>query len=276
MSPKSGLLSAVAVSLLVLTGCQKITPVSGASVAATVNGTPVSNNVVDQIAQQKGDPAQAADPAVRKEIVEQLALQMLLADEGVKAGVAKQPDVADQLEFTRQSILAKAFVQDYVKRSTPSDAALKAEYDKVAARMGGVEYRARHILVETEADARDIIAKVKKDPKQFEVLAKLKSRDPGSKDNGGELGWFDARSMVPEFGNAVTKLENGQVTNDPVQTRFGFHVIQREESRERAAPPFEQVKPMLQQQASQDSLKKLLEDMKAKADIRMSAPAAAK
>jgi len=121
--------------------------------------------------------------------------------------------------------------------------------------------------VEKESEAKDIIAKLKKDPKAFEKLAKEKSKDPGSKANGGDLGWFDVRSMVPEFSAAVTKLEKGKTTTEPVKTQFGYHVIQLEDSRPMQAPPFEQVKTGLTQQVQQQELKKMLDDIKAKAKI---------
>jgi peptidyl-prolyl cis-trans isomerase C len=274
MSLKTGILMAVTASLLTLSGCQKIVPPSSASVAATVNGAPISESIVEQIVSQKADPAQAGNPAFRQEIIEQLAMQVILSQEAVKSGLDRKPEVADQVEFTRQSILAKAFVQDYFKNHPVTDEALKAEYEKIAGRMGGTEYRARHILVASEDEARDVIARLKKNPKSFEALAKEKSRDPGSKENGGELGWFDPRNVVPEFGEAVAKLANGQFTEEPVKTRFGYHVILLEESRQKQAPEFEQVKPMLQQQAAQESLKKLIEDLKAKAKIEVSQAAA--
>lgn len=275
MSLKTGILMAVTASVLALSGCQKIVPPSSTSVAATVNGVPISESIVDQIVSQKGDPGQAGNPAVRQEIIEQLALQTVLSQEAVKSGLDRKPEVADQIEFTRQSILAKAFVQDYFRSHPVTDEALKAEYEKIAGRMGGTEYRARHILVANEDEARDVVARLKKDPKTFEALAREKSRDPGSKENGGELGWFDPRSVVPEFGEAVAKLANGQFTEEPVKTRFGYHVILLEESRQKQAPEFEQVKPMLQQQVAQENLKKLLDDLKAKAKIEVSQAAAA-
>jgi peptidyl-prolyl cis-trans isomerase C len=279
MSFKTGILLAVATSVLALSGCQKITPSTGAGagagVAATVNGVPISDSLVDLIVNQQAASGQRAGPGMRREIVEQLAMQVILAQEAVKSGLSKTPEVADQVEFTRQSILAKAFVQNYFKSNPVGDDALKAEYEKIKARMGGTEYRARHILVETDAEARDVIVKLKKNPKSFEALAKEKSKDPGSRENGGELGWFDPRNMVPEFGAAVAKLTVAQFTEEPVKSQFGYHVILLEESRQKEAPPFEQVKPMLQQQAAQESLKKLLEDLRAKATIEITPTAAA-
>jgi peptidyl-prolyl cis-trans isomerase C len=168
-------------------------------------------------------------------------------------------------------------VQDFIKSNPVSDESLKAEYERIKSTITGTEYKARHILVEKEAEAGDIIARLKKDPGAFAKLAAEKSKDPGSKANGGDLGWFDPRGMVPEFGAAVSKLEKGKITETPVKTQFGYHVIQLEDSRPVAAPPFDEVKPEIAQQLGQQNLKKQLDDLKAKAKIEMvEAPAAAK
>ena len=275
MSIKSRILLASAASLLTLSACNADEPAKTTAtpakdgIAATVNGTPISKNRVDLLVKQRAGAGQADNPETRKAIIDQLALQFIVAQEAAKKGLDKSPEVLDQLELTKQSILAQAFVQDYVKNTPVSDDLLKAEYDKIKAQMTGTEYKARHILVEKEAEAKDVIAKLKKDAKLFEKLAKEKSKDPGSKGNGGDLGWFDTRSMVPEFSAAVAKLEKGKFTNEPVKTQFGYHVIMLEDSRPMQAPPFEQVKPALTQQVQQQSLKKLVEDLKAKAKIEI-------
>ena len=165
-----------------------------------------------------------------------------------------------------------------MKNSAASEEMLKAEYEKIKATITGTEYRARHILVEKEAEAKDIIAKLKKDPGLFEKLAMEKSKDTGSKVKGGELGWFDLSRMVPEFGAAASKLEKGAITQEPVKTQFGYHVIQLEDTRPIEAPPFEDVKPQLAQHLQQQSVQKQMEELKAKAKIEMAgapAPAAA-
>jgi peptidyl-prolyl cis-trans isomerase C len=167
--------------------------------------------------------------------------------------------------------LANAFVQDYTKNNPVSDDILKAEYDKIKAQMSGTEYKARHILVDKEAEAKHIIAKLKKNAKQFDSLAKEYSKDPGSKDKGGDLGWFDPRGMVPEFGAAVAKLQKGKFTLEPVKTQFGYHVILLEDSRTKQAPTFEQVKPQLAKNVQEQNLKKLIDDMMAKAKIEITA-----
>jgi peptidyl-prolyl cis-trans isomerase C len=188
----------------------------------------------------------------------------------------KLPEVADKLELSRQSILVDTFVQDYLKNNPVSDDMLKAEYEKFKAQAAGTEYKARHILVENEADAKDIIAKLKKNPKAFDALAKDKSKDTGSKGKGGDLGWFDPRGMVPEFGTAVTQLAKGKFSEEPVKSQFGYHVILLEDSRPKNPPALDQIKTELSQQVQQQNLKKYFDDLKAKAKIDIAqAPAAA-
>ncbi|NTV86774.1 MAG: hypothetical protein HGA21_08535 [Burkholderiaceae bacterium] len=152
---------------------------------------------------------------------------------------------------------------------------MKAEYERIKATITGTEYKARHILVEKESEAKEIIAKLKKDSSAFAKLAMEKSKDTGSKVRGGELGWFDVSRMVPEFGAAVSKLEKGAITQEPVKTQFGYHVIQLEDSKPVEAPPFDDVKGTLSQQLAQQNLKKQLDDLKGKAKIEIAgAPAA--
>jgi peptidyl-prolyl cis-trans isomerase C len=280
MAFKAGFLAVAVASLTLLSGCNsgdttKISTASGGPIAATVNGTSISQSRVDLMVKQGVAQGQADNADLRKEIVDHLAMQLLLSEEAIKKGLDKKPEVSDQLELVHQSILANAYVQDYLKSNPVSDEMLKAEYEKIK-NSAGTEYKARHILVKSEAEAKDIIAKLKKNPKAFDALAKEKSMDPGSKDKGGELGWFDPRGMVPEFGTAVAQLEKGNFTQEPVKSQFGYHVILLEDSRPLTPPPFEQVKPMLQQQMVQANLGKLLDDMKAKAKIEITPPAAAK
>ncbi len=282
MFKKSQILLAGAACLLTLSACNDKGAAKGKepatakeSIAATVNGTTINQNRVELLAKQRSSQGQPDSPEARKEIVDHLALQLALAQEAGKKGLDKNPDVIDQLDLTKQSILANAYVQDYLTTHPVTDEMLKAEYEKAKTQMAGTEYKARHILVEKESDAKDIITKLKKSPKVFEALAKEQSKDTGSKVNGGDLGWFDARGMVPEFGAAVAKLEKSKFTEEPIKTQFGYHVILLEDSRVKQAPPFEQVKAGLTQQAQQQSLKKFLDDTKSKAKIEIAQTPAA-
>jgi peptidyl-prolyl cis-trans isomerase C len=280
-SIRNGILAAGAASIFALGACSADKATDSAAAAskgpavATVNGKAISKSRVDMIVEQGARSGRPDTPETRKAIIDQLALQTVVADEAVKKGLDKSPAVAEQIDAVRQSILANAYVQDFIKSNPVSDESLKAEYERIKGTITGTEYKARHILVEKEAEARDIIARLKKDPGSFAKLAAEKSKDPGSKANGGDLGWFDPRGMVPEFGAAVSKLEKGKITDTPVKTQFGYHVIQLEDSKPVEAPPFDAVKPELAQQLGQQNLKKQLDDLKAKAKIEIvEAPAA--
>jgi len=246
--------------------------------AATVNGTAISQRTVDMIAKQGAASGRPDTPETRKSIIDQLALQMVVAEEAIKKGLDKTPEVAEQIDAVKQSVLAKAYVQDFIKNSPVTDETVKAEYDRIKATITGTEYKARHILVEKESEARDIIGRLRKEPGAFAKLAMEKSKDQGSKANGGDLGWFDLSRMVPEFGAAVSKLDKGKFTQEPIKTQFGYHVILLEDSKPIEAPPLEEVKPQLTQQLQQQNLKKQLDALKAGAKIEVvgaSAPATA-
>ena len=275
---KFATLLAVTASALVLGACspKPSDPAATGPAAATVNGKPISQRTIDMIVKQGGAAGHADSPEARKSIIDQLALQMVVAEEAVKKGLDKSPEVLDRISSLRQSVLANAYVEDFIKSNPISEDALKAEYERIKASISGTEYMARHILVDKESEAKDIIARLKKDPAQFPKLAMEKSKDQGSKARGGELGWFDPRRMVPEFSAAVAKLEKGKFTEVPVKSQFGYHVILLEDSRAIEAPPLEQVKAQLSQQLQQQGVKKQLDALKAAAKIEIvdAAPAA--
>ena len=283
MSIKSRVVLGSASALFALSACNDKDKAASASapasaaaeskeaVAATVNGTPISKKQLDQIMQQQAAQGMPDNPETRKMVIDQLAMQILVAQEATNKGLDKVAEVKEQLDMARLSILANSYVKDYMKTATVSDEALKAEYDKFKTTAGGTEFKARHILVASEEEAKDIIAKIKKDVKAFDGLAKAKSQDPGSKGKGGDLGWFNPRSMVPEFGEAVAKLEKGKFTETPVKSQFGYHVIILDDSRPLAVPALDDVKAPLTQQLQQQNLKKTFDDLKAKAKIEITA-----
>ena len=279
---KCGILLASVASLLAIGACsadkdaKPAVQAPAGPAAATVNGTPITQKAVDMMAKQGAASGRPDTPEVRKAILEQLTLQAIAAQEAVKKGLDKTPEVTEQIDAVRQSLLANAYVQDFVKNNPVTEDMLKAEYDRIKAGATGTEYKARHILVEKEAEARDIIARLRKDPRSFEKLAMEKSKDPGSKARGGDLGWLDVRRMVPEFGGALSKLEKGKFTTEPVKTQYGYHVILLEDTRPIAAPPLDDVKPQLSQQMQQQSVMKQLETLKAASKIEIvGAPAPA-
>lgn len=274
---QSGILLASAASLLALGACDRATDAGPKSPAAvTVNGTAISQRTIDMVARQNAGAGRPDTPETRRFIVDQLALQLVVAEEAVRKGLDKTPEIAEQIDAMKQSVLANAYVKDFIKNNPVSDDMVKAEYERIKATVTGMEYRGRHILVEKEAEAKEIIARLRKEPRAFAKLAMEKSRDTGSGPRGGDLGWFDAKGMVPEFGAALGKLEKGKFTQEPVRTQFGYHVILLEDSRPVEAPPIEEVKAQLSQQLQEQNLKKQFDALKAKARIEVSsAPAPA-
>ena len=277
---KSGVLLASAISLLVLGACgggkDKAAAAPTGKTEVTVNGAAITDGTIDLVAKQRDGSGRPATPESRQAIVDSLVLQTVVAQEAAKQGLDKTPEFVDQMEAIRLSALANAYVEDYVKKNPVTDDMLKAEYERIKATTAGTEYKARHILVETEAEAKAIIATLKKTPSAFEKLAKEKSKDAGSKPTGGDLGWFDPKRMVPEFSAALSKLEKGKFTEEPVKTQFGYHVILLEDSRPVEAPPMEAVKPQLSQQLMQQNVKKQLDTLKAAAKVEVvGAPASA-
>lgn len=243
--------------------------VSSDDVAATVNGVPISEKLLGSMLKQRSDLGRPADAATRTAYLERLILQLAAAQEAEKKGIDKAPEIAAKIELSRQSILVQGLVEDYFKNNPVTDNEIKAEYEKNNAEEGGTEYRARHILVDAEAGAKDIIAKLKRNPKAFDALALEKSKDSGTKARGGDLGWFVPKKVVPEFGAAVVKLEKGKFTQEPVKTMFGYHVILLEDSRPRATEPIEQYRGRVKPQIEQQKVQKVLDELKAKAKVEI-------
>src|SRR5574340_131174 len=233
--------------------------------AAMVNGVSIPQARIDLRVKAAASQGQQDSPELRKAIREDMINVELMAQEAAKLGLDKNTDIVQQLELARQSVLAGAFVQDYAKNHPISDDQLNQEYDKLKAKLGNKEYNVRHILVETEPEAKDIIAQLGKKAK-FEKLA-AKSKDAGSAQRGGELGWAVPGNFVPEFANAMLNLKKGEYTKEPVQSQFGWHVIKLEDTRDLKVPPFEEVKPQLQQRLQQQAIKKAIDDLRAKAKI---------
>jgi peptidyl-prolyl cis-trans isomerase C len=231
----------------------------------TVNGVPVSQSFADIfIAEQTAKGAQDT-PDLKNAVREELIRRELLVQEAKKAGLDKKPDVAAQAEAARQAFYVRAYIQEYIKKNPISDASLKSDYDKIKAQLGSTEYKASHILVKDEAEAKTIIENLKKGDK-FEELAK-QSIDPGSKDSGGDLGWASPGNFVKPFSDALTGLEKGKYSETPVKSEFGYHVIKLEDSRPLNAPAFEEMKPRLLQQAQSQQITTMVEALRAKAKV---------
>ena len=231
----------------------------------TVNGVAVSQNTANIfIAEQKAQGAPDT-PEVKNALRERLIQRELLIQEAKKAGLEKKPEISAQAEAARQNVYVNAYLQDYVKKNPISDAQLKAQYETIKAQLGNTEYKARHILVVAEADAKAIIENLKKGAK-FDELAK-QSIDPGSKDKGGELDWASAGNFVKPFSDALTALTKGKYTENPVKSDFGYHVIMLDDTRPLAVPAFEEIKPRLLQQAQGQQINKLVDGLRAKAKV---------
>ncbi len=233
---------------------------------AIVNGKAVPKTRLDALAAQIERAGRQVTPEMAGQLREEVIAREIFMQEADKLGLAQSDDYRNQMELARQSILIRELFSDFQKKNPVTDAEMKAEYDKFVAANSGKEYKARHILVEKEDQAKAIIASLKRGAK-FEDLAKKQSKDPGSGANGGDLDWSGADSYVPEFSQAMVKLNKGQTTDKPVKTQFGWHVIRLDDVRTPQLPSFDQVKPQLQQQMSQQKLAKFQEDLRAKAKI---------
>ena len=234
---------------------------------ATVNGKPIPAARVDQMVKQVVAQGRATDsPQLREMIKKDLIGREVLIQEADKQNVGARPDVKAAIDNARQSIIINAMLADYVKKNPVKDAEIKAEYDKAKAGAPDKEYHARHILVEKEEDAKAIIAKLKGGAK-FEELAK-QSKDTGSAANGGDLDWAPPSAFVKPFSDAMTGLQKGQITETPVQTQFGYHVIKLEDSRAAKVPSFDEVKPQIAESLQQQKLQAYQQELKKKAKIQ--------
>jgi peptidyl-prolyl cis-trans isomerase C len=233
---------------------------------AIVNGKPVPKTRVDALAAQLAKAGRPVSPEMAGQLKDEVVAREIFMQEAQKRGLDGSDDFKSQMELARQTLLIRELFADYQKNNPVTDADIQAEYDKFAAANSGKEYRARHILVEKEDEAKVIIASLKKGGK-FEDIAKKQSKDPGSGANGGDLDWANAASYVPEFSGALTKLKKGQTTEAPVKTQFGWHVIRLDDVRDAQLPKLEEVKPQIAQQLQQQKLAKFQEDLRGKAKI---------
>jgi peptidyl-prolyl cis-trans isomerase C len=202
-------------------------------------------------------------PEIRNAVKEELNTRELLAREAKKAGLDKSTDVKTQMDLAAQTVLVRAYVTDWVKKNPIPDADLHKEYDAIKTQIGDKEYKVRHILVKTEDQAKEIISELQKGAK-FDELAKARSEDPGSKEKGGDLDWNAPANFVKPFGDAMKATPKGKFTPQPVQTQFGWHVIEVDDVRDAQVPSFEEVKPQLQQRLQAQWLDKYFKDLRAK------------
>jgi peptidyl-prolyl cis-trans isomerase C len=233
---------------------------------ATVNGVAIPKARLDAVLKARVAQGQPDNEEVRNALREQLITGEILAQEAKKKGLDKNAEVANQLDLARQQVMVQAFVQDYFKKHQPSDAEIKKEYDSIKAQLGDREYKARHILVDKLEEAQDALAKLKKGDK-FEDVAKAMSKDPGSKDKGGELEWASPSGYVKPFSDAMVKLKKGEYTQEPVQTQFGYHIIKLDDTRELKVPALDEVKANIIQRIQQRQLEADIKVMREKAKV---------
>jgi peptidyl-prolyl cis-trans isomerase C len=233
---------------------------------AKVNGVAVPRARLDYMVQQQHARGAPDNEQTRGAVRDELINREIVAQEAQKSGIVKQPEVQTRLDIARQQVIIDAYVQDYLKKHPVSDAEVQKEYDRVKAQQGDKEYKARHILVETEDQAKGLIADLKKGAK-FEDLAAKNSKDPGTKDRGGDLDWNVPSVFDKQFSDAMVKLEKGKYTEAPIRTRFGYHVIQLDDIRQVRFPALAEVKPRIQQQLVQNKVEELVRGLRAKAKV---------
>jgi len=234
--------------------------------AAKVNGVAIPQYRLDAAVQSGVSQGQPDTPQLRQSVRQALINQEVIAQEAVRQGIDKQPGVAASLELFRVRALAQAYFQDYFKKHPISEDALKKEFERIKPQLATKEYRARHILVNGEDEAKDIINQINGGG-SFEKLAAEKSKDPGSKGRGGDLDWSPASRYVKPFGDALVKLKKGEMTKAPVKTDFGWHVIRLDDERIARLPTYEEAKPTLERDLQTQTVRKVIADLRAKAKI---------
>ena len=231
---------------------------------AIVNGKAVPKARVEALMGQATRAGQPKTPELEQQVRDEVVLREIFMQEAEKHGLAASADYKQQLEFARQTLLIRALFEDFQKKNPVTDAEVQAEYDKFKNQSSGTEYRARHILVESEDEAKKLIAQIKGGA-SFEDLAKKNSKDPGSGANGGDLDFASANAYVPEFSQAMVKLKKGEMTDAPVKSQFGWHIIKLEDTREATFPSLDEVKAQIRQTIAQRKLAEYRDGVRAKA-----------
>lgn len=240
-------------------------PAAAADSIATVNGVAIPADRAEAMLTEQRAQGAPDNDQLKNAVREELIRREVLSQAAKAKGFDKKAEVQAQMDMAKQAILIRAYLQDFVKNNPVTDAEVLQEYETIKGRMGEMEYKPRHVLVETENEAKAVIAKLQSGA-SFDEVAK-ESRDPGSKDRGGELGWSNPSMFVKPFSDAMVAMQKGQYTQTPVKSDFGYHVIQLDDVRTTQAPPFEEVKPQLQQRLQQQKVEKQVLDLRAKAKV---------
>jgi len=236
---------------------------------ATVNGKAISQKQFDDFVSLLVDQGAQDSPQLREQVKQEMIGRLVAVQAAEKAGLDKQDAVRQEIELARQGILARALMADHLEKNPITDADIQAEYDEIKkAQANQQEYKLRHILVEEEQAAKDIIAALQGKKTTFDEAAKKDSIDPGSGANGGDLGWSPSSAYVPEFAQAVENLKKGEMTTAPVQTQFGWHIIQLDDARAVSVPDLDDVKPQLEEMLRRDKLVQFQQGLMESADIK--------
>ena len=273
---KKNLVSLLLASSVALTACggssnNDSTPyVSKADAIASVNGQYISKEALADLEKEVSVRAQG-QTFPKEKLVEELIQRQLLLQDALKKNLDKSPEVTKQLANIKEALLTKAALESYLKANPVTDAELKAEYERKVGGSNATEYKASHILVKTEDEAKKLIVELDKGAK-FAELANKYSLDAKDSQNGGDLGWFSAGQMVEEFSNAVEKLEKGKYSKEPVKSQFGYHIILKEDSRAQTPPPFDAVKEGLKPFLERKKVQEMMETMRKQAKVDILVP----
>lgn len=264
------LLGLIPALLLIAAGCEGTDKGDTAAVGegvASVNGVAISAEEFAAYAERRaGADASTLEPQMREQLLNELINIELLAQAAKNAKLHEQAPLKEQLAFQRETALADAAMTQYLESHPVSEEDIRAEYEKRKAELGGTEYKARHILVETQEQAQELIAQLEGDA-DFAELAKEHSIEPGADQSGGDLGWFSPAQMVPPFAAAVSAMEPGTRSDAPVQTQFGWHVIKVEDKRAVPPPDFEQVSQQIERFMTNQRIQQYINELRANAEI---------
>jgi peptidyl-prolyl cis-trans isomerase C len=234
---------------------------------AVVNGVPIPASRANVLMRERAARGAPDDAQMREAVREDLINRELIAQQAARTGYTKKPALQAELALVRQTVIVQHYVSDWLHSHPVSEAAIKKAYDDAKAKAGDKQYKVRHILLDSEAEAKKVIDELNKGAK-FAELAK-QSKDAGTKERGGELGWMTPGGNLDKtFSNAMVKLGKGEYTKAPVHTRYGYHVIEVEDVRPLEFPPLDELRARIQRQLQQDELQKLIHDLRAKAKIK--------
>ena len=247
----------------------KIAPPKNHEKVATVNGRPITKKDLDRFVKLLVTRGATDSPQLRNQVKQEMINRLVLVQEAEKLGIDKLPEVKTEIELARQGVLVRTLMASYLKKNPVTDKQVQDEYNLLKQQQTGkLEYQVRHILVPDEKTATELLTKIKNGKVTFEDAAKKESKDPGSAEKGGELGWAPATHYVANFAQAVTSLKKGQLIDKPVQTQYGWHIIQVQDTRQIKFPPLTQLRPQIEELLRQQSLADYQKELRDKAPIK--------